>query len=93
MARSSDRDSDTVALSAAQLAALADAIAVKLLQPVMWLTPERAAEVLGVPAATLAQWRYRGQGPRYSKVGAVVRYARADLDAWLAAAAVEPHSA
>lgn len=93
MTRSGDRDDTApVSLSAAQIDALAIAIAAAI-QPVTWLTPAEAAEVLGVPPATLSQWRYRGQGPRYSKVGAVVRYARRDLDAWLAAAAVDPRSA
>ena len=93
MTRSSDNsDTPTVSLSAAQLDALAERIAAAI-QPVAWLTPDEAAAVLNVPVATLAQWRYRGQGPRYRKVGGVVRYARRDLDAWLAAAAVEPRYA
>lgn len=93
MTRSSDNsDTPTVSLSAAQIDALAAAIAAEI-QPVVWLTPDEAAAVLNVPAATLAQWRYRGQGPRYSKIGSVVRYSRRDLDAWLAAAAVEPRHA
>lgn len=93
MTRASDRD-DTpgVSLSAAQIDALAEWIAAAI-QPVVWLTPADAAEVLAVPVATLAQWRYRGTGPRYSKIGLVVRYARRDLDAWLVAAAVDPRSA
>ncbi len=90
--RSGDNDTPAVSLSAAQLDALAAAIAVAI-QPVVWLTPDEAAAVLNVPAATLAQWRYRGQGPRYSKVGTVVRYSRRDLDAWLAAGTVEPRYA
>lgn len=90
MTRSSDRDdAPGVSLSPAQLDALAAAIAAAI-HPVTWLTPDGAAEVLAVPVATLGQWRYRGEGPRYSKVGKLVRYSRGDLDLWLAAAAVEP---
>ncbi|WP_238220766.1 helix-turn-helix domain-containing protein [Tsukamurella pulmonis] len=71
---------------------IAKAVAAAVAQPA-WLTPAEAAEVLSVPAATLAQWRYRGQGPVYSKVGSIVRYRRDALDNWLAAAEVQPHSA
>lgn len=93
MTRSSDNsDTSTVSLSAAQIDALAAAIAAAM-QPVTWLTPDEAAAVLNVPVATLAQWRYRGQGPRYSKIGTVVRYSRRDLDGWLASAAVDPRCA
>ncbi|MGB5113513.1 MAG: helix-turn-helix domain-containing protein [Mycobacterium sp.] len=93
MRRAGDsNDTESVSLSAAQIDALAAAIAAAI-QPTVWLTPDEAAEVLTVPAATLAQWRYRGHGPRYSKIGAVVRYSRRDLDSWLAAAAVEPRYA
>lgn len=71
---------------------VADRVAAVLATPT-WLTPAEAAEVLSVPAATLAQWRFRGNGPRYSKVGALVRYQRSDLDDWLCAGVVLPRSA
>ncbi|WP_298357501.1 helix-turn-helix domain-containing protein [Rhodoblastus sp.] len=41
---------------------------------------------------TLQKWRSLGYGPRYFKLGAVVRYAVADLDAFLAAGARDPRS-
>lgn len=72
--------------------AIAEAVATALAQPI-WLTPAEAAAVLSVPTATLAQWRYRGEGPSYSKVGSVVRYRRDSLDSWLTASEVEPRSA
>lgn len=40
---------------------------------------------LGVPEGTLAQWRHRGIGPRYIKVGKHVRYDERDVLAWLEA--------
>ena len=49
------------------------------------------AAYLGVPHRTLEDWRYRSVGPRYLKVGRVVRYRRADVDAWLAARVVTPN--
>jgi predicted DNA-binding transcriptional regulator AlpA len=50
---------------------------IEMLEP-----PALAAELI-IPEATLAQWRYRGVGPAYVKVGKHVRYRRADIDAWL----------
>ena len=38
------------------------------------VTPEEAAERLGVQPSTLANWRWRGGGPSYVKVGGRVRY-------------------
>jgi hypothetical protein len=45
--------------------------------------PPAVADVLGVPEHTLAQWRSRGKGPDYLKVGRHVRYRWADVNAWL----------
>jgi hypothetical protein len=49
------------------------------------LAPERAAELLSVSQQTLANWRVRGCGPRFFKVGRAVRYDRQDLAEWLLA--------
>ena len=48
------------------------------------LTLAEVAEVLGVPTATLYQWRHRGTGPRGIRVGRHVRYRAADVEEWLA---------
>jgi predicted DNA-binding transcriptional regulator AlpA len=45
--------------------------------------PPQVAEYLGVPEKTLAQWRYLGLGPRWSKVGRHVRYRWSDVEKWL----------
>ncbi|MGW2566901.1 helix-turn-helix transcriptional regulator [Streptomyces sp. NPDC001537] len=45
--------------------------------------PEEVADFLGLPIATLAQWRYLGKGPRSIKVGRHVRYRWADVERWL----------
>jgi predicted DNA-binding transcriptional regulator AlpA len=42
---------------------------------------------LGIPERTLAQWAYKGTGPRYLKIGRHARYRRADVDTWLDAQA------
>ena len=47
------------------------------------LTPAEVAERLGVSAATLATWRCTKRYPlSYVKVGRLVRYRIADLDAF-----------
>ena len=48
------------------------------------LTPAEAAEVLGVPPRTLADWRHRGTGPPWLRVGRHARYPADDFDAWVA---------
>lgn len=41
------------------------------------------AERLGVTPETLANWRYRGFGPRFIRVGGRVRYRLSDIATWL----------
>jgi predicted DNA-binding transcriptional regulator AlpA len=49
-----------------------------------WLTPAQAGAYCGMTARSLEDLRYRKQGPAFSKVGErIVRYRRADIDAWL----------
>ena len=43
-----------------------------------------AAAILAVRVATLRNWRSRGEGPRFCKIGLrMVRYSRADLLAFI----------
>ncbi len=54
------------------------------------LTPKQAAEFLGIPLGTLAQWRSQRRGPPYIKLeGRLVRYRRSDLEAYLIGRVVE----
>jgi excisionase family DNA binding protein len=54
------------------------------------LTPAKAAEFLGVPTGTLAQWRSQRRGPPYIKLeGRLVRYRHSDLEKYLSQRAVE----
>jgi excisionase family DNA binding protein len=46
--------------------------------------------LLGVPRATLANWRSAGKGPPFVKVGRHVRYRREDVDRWVEAQVVQP---
>jgi predicted DNA-binding transcriptional regulator AlpA len=48
----------------------------------LWTVGDTAAW-LGVPVATLYQWRTRHLGPRAYRVGRYLRYDPADVRAWL----------
>lgn len=57
------------------------------------LTQERAAELLGIAARTLADWRRKGTGPAYVKLGhRTIRYDRAALERFLVARTSEAGS-
>ncbi len=43
----------------------------------------KAAAALGVKPATLRRWRWCGGSLPFLKVGGAVRYAAADISAWL----------
>lgn len=54
------------------------------------LSPKEAAEFLGIPEGTLAQWRSQRRGPPYIKLELrLVRYRATDLDVWLKSRTVE----
>lgn len=53
------------------------------------LSTPRAAEYMGLSNRTLEEWRRHGKGPRHMKVGRLVRYDPADLDAFLDTTYVE----
>jgi len=53
---------------------------------------EEASEHLRLAPGTLRQWRYRGRGPAFVRVGGKVRYRRGDLDAWVERNRVDPAS-
>jgi hypothetical protein len=47
-------------------------------------TSDQVAEYLHTNVNSLAQMRYRGNGPKFIKVGRLVRYRWADVLDWLA---------
>jgi excisionase family DNA binding protein len=47
------------------------------------LGPDDVSELLGVPSATLANWRCAGKGPPFLRVGRHVRYRRGDVERWI----------
>jgi excisionase family DNA binding protein len=48
------------------------------------MTEVELSERLNVSLASLRRWRLEGRGPRFVKVGSLVRYRPEDLDEWLA---------
>jgi predicted DNA-binding transcriptional regulator AlpA len=62
-------------------------------KPPALATPDEVAEVLGVEAKTLANWRSRRYGPAYVKVGANVGYRWAAVDAWIKAREIKTATA
>jgi excisionase family DNA binding protein len=48
------------------------------------MTENEVSKRLNVSVASLRRWRLLSRGPAFVKVGSLVRYSRADLEAWLA---------
>ncbi len=42
-----------------------------------------AAQVLGISVKTLANWRWKGAGPSFNKIGGAIRYQVADLKSFI----------
>lgn len=51
--------------------------------PESLLDEREVARWIRVSVATLRYWRSEGKGPRYRKIGQLVRYAPADVRDWL----------
>lgn len=47
------------------------------------LSAEETARILGVKPQTLAAWRLYKRGPRYTKMGRLVKYRRSDIEAFI----------
>lgn len=70
----------TAACSASSLRPAMPAV----LDPADLLTPEQAAQLLGLSDRTLATWRSKGRhGLAWIRVGGRIRYSKAALTAWL----------
>lgn len=49
-----------------------------------WVSQSEAAEIIGVSARTLYNWRCEGKGPKYAQVGErMYRYYTRDLHAFM----------
>jgi predicted DNA-binding transcriptional regulator AlpA len=49
---------------------------------------KRLCADLGISSVTATKWRARAEGPRFIKVGRLIRYRRSDVEAWLASRTV-----
>ena len=47
------------------------------------LSAAKVAEQLDVPERTLADWRSRGLGPAFARIGRHVRYRPEDVERWV----------
>lgn len=47
------------------------------------LNEQNAALLLNVSVPTLRKWRYKGRGPKFLKLGSLVRYKPSDIEQWL----------
>lgn len=57
--------------------------------PEKWLTTSEVARMLGVTSKAVEQWRSKGKGPAYLKLGCI-RYREEDVLAWVADNMVQP---
>ncbi len=48
-----------------------------------FLESTQLANELGAKLNTIEGWRVKGIGPKFIKIGRLVRYRRSDVDAWL----------
>jgi excisionase family DNA binding protein len=48
------------------------------------LTEDTVGEQLNISLGSLRRWRLEKRGPRFIKVGSLVRYRQEDLEQWLA---------
>jgi len=51
--------------------------------PKLFLKSTEVETIYGISANTLANWRFKGTGPRYHKVGGAVRYKVEDLESFM----------
>ena len=58
----------------------------------LW-TVREVSEFLGIPVATLHQWRYLGTGPAAFRVGKHLRYDPDTVRTWLTEQCTSPRSA
>ena len=49
------------------------------------LDQKTAAKLLGLSVRTLERHRLAGTGPRYARLGRLIRYRKSDLDDWVQA--------
>ena len=58
----------------------------------LYRTTDPELEIIAT-RGTMSQWRHRGEGPRYVRLGGRVLYRGVDLNAWLDKRIIEPTAA
>lgn len=53
---------------------------------------DEAASYLGVHVQTLKRWRGSDYGPKYLRIGKLIRYKEVDLDAWVEELSARPEA-
>jgi predicted DNA-binding transcriptional regulator AlpA len=48
-----------------------------------FLCDRELEQLTGIKAKTFRNWRSRGKGPRYTKLGRIPRYEIQDVEAWI----------
>ncbi len=61
--------------------------------PPRFMSADDVTKETTIAKATLAKWRWNGNGPPWCKCGARVVYSRDDLDAWIASNTRSPAGA
>lgn len=56
------------------------------------INEKAAAAMLGLSIRTLQTWRWRGCGPRFLKVGRLVKYSITDIESFIESSYCEKHS-
>jgi predicted DNA-binding transcriptional regulator AlpA len=51
--------------------------------PQRLLNERQVADSCAISVLTLRKWRTEGRGPRFVKIGTLVRYRPEDVDAWI----------
>lgn len=57
------------------------------------MSEQELADLLGLTVGSLRQYRWRGQGPAYEKIGQRIWFRVADVEAWLDRHRVDPEAA
>ena len=63
------------------------------LEPTRYYKTDDPALAIIATRGTMSQWRHRGEGPRYVRLGGRVLYLGADLNDYLDSLIVEPSAA
>ncbi|WP_291052133.1 helix-turn-helix domain-containing protein [Herbiconiux sp.] len=58
-----------------------------------WLTDAQCSSKTGIPTGTLRDWQFKKQNICFSRIGRLVRYSEAEVEAYLQSQGVEVQTA